>query len=132
VRKVARVFACVQHLLPTRDDHQRCAGTREMQGCLEADTARCTSDQDDLTREILCVVMDLWVDERIDADNVTDLAHFFEDSQDPFGLNGVCKVGSHWQRGFIQWGRSEGTKETGTLIACLGTIKIKSSMEQTT
>jgi hypothetical protein len=69
-----RFFACVQRLLLTRDDHQRCASTREMQGCLEADAARCTSDQDDLPRKILRVVEDLWVDERINADNITVLA----------------------------------------------------------
>lgn len=67
---------------------------------IEADAARCTSDQDDLPRKILRVVVDLWVDEKIDADYITDLAHF-EESQDPCGLNGVCKVGSHWQRGVI-------------------------------
>jgi hypothetical protein len=69
-----RVFACVQRLLFTRNDHQRCAGTREMQSCLEADAARCASDQDDLLRKSLRVVMDLWVDERINAENITILA----------------------------------------------------------
>ena len=69
-----RAFACVQRLLLTRDDHQRCAGTREMQGCFKADATRCTSDQDDLPGKTLRVVMDLWVDERIDADNITVLA----------------------------------------------------------
>jgi len=44
-----------------------------MQGRLEADAARCTSDQDNLSRKSLRVVMDFWVDERIDADNVTVL-----------------------------------------------------------
>jgi hypothetical protein len=45
-----------------------------MQSCLEADAARCTSDQDDLPRKSLCVVMDLRVDEGIDADNIIGLA----------------------------------------------------------
>ena len=57
-----RIFACIQGLLLTRDDHQRCAGTREMHGRLEADAAGCTSNKDDLPRQSLCVVMDLWVD----------------------------------------------------------------------
>jgi hypothetical protein len=48
---------------------------RETQRCLEADAARCASDQNDLPRKSLRVVMDLWVDERIDAtgDNITVL-----------------------------------------------------------
>src|ERR1700679_711563 len=43
-------------------------------------------DQDDLPREILRVVMDLWVDERIAADNITDLTPFLEESQDPSSM----------------------------------------------
>ena len=45
-----------------------------MQGCLEADAARCTSDQDHLPCKSLRVVMDFWVDEWIDAGNILVLA----------------------------------------------------------
>jgi hypothetical protein len=59
-----------------------------MQGCLETDAARRASDQDDPPRERLGVVVDLWVDERVYADNprlallVADILHDGGDTTD--------------------------------------------------
>ena len=53
-------------------DAPACAKCKAISG---ADAARCTSDQDDFAvrRKSLRVVMDLWVDERIEADKFTVL-----------------------------------------------------------
>ena len=68
-RNQDRVPACVQGLLLARDNRQGCASPREIQGRLETNSARCATDQDDLSSECLRVVVGLWVDEGVNADN---------------------------------------------------------------